>query len=145
MLVCLLLTVLQSLYRTGSTWSTSGMSNETYQPLALRLPSSSNLCQAYLECARSTNRQVRVYFLLQVRTTCMYTASHHVIHLSRIGLDISVSVEGNIEQCLLGAWKQYLKRSVLRLEHKALDDHLVPPFSISWVGPENLVSCDSQP
>ena len=91
-LVCLLLTVLQSLYRTGSTWSTSRMSNDTYQPLALRLHSSSNLCQAYLECARSTSRRVRVHFLLQVRTICMYAASHHVIHLSRIGLDISSSV-----------------------------------------------------
>ena len=52
----------------------------------------------------------------------MYAASHHVIHLSRIGL---VSVEGKIEQCLLEAWKQYVKRSVLRLEHKVRDDHFV--------------------
>ena len=50
-LVSLLLT-LQSLYRTGSRGSIPAMLNETYQPLALRLPSSSNLYQAYLWSAQ---------------------------------------------------------------------------------------------
>ena len=48
-LVSLLLTVLQSLYRTGSTLSIPTMLDQTHQQLALCLPLSTNLCQAYLE------------------------------------------------------------------------------------------------
>ena len=39
--------------------------------------------------------------MLRVRTISIYAAFHHIIHLSRIGLYISI--EGKIEQCLLQA------------------------------------------
>ena len=97
----------------------------THQQSALCLPSMSNLWKAYLE-VRMIQKLSDSSPLFATGAHRLYALSHRDMRLSRTGLDISTSAsKEEIEQCLLEAWKQYNERDVLRLEHKALNDHLV--------------------